>query len=271
VTSDSRVDQSATPKRAIITGAASGIGESLATSLAHGGVRLGLVDRRMAELEAVAERLVSEGATVETLVVDVSDSEALGRGFADLIERLGGVDWLVNNAGVGNLKRLTDYTDGEWARLIGVNLTAVFAGMRAAIPAMRANGSGSIVNVSSMSGVRPTHGEAPYSAAKAGVISLTMAAALEEGPEIRVNCVSPGFIRTPLNSFLADDPVAAAVLIGGTPANRIGEMADVVDAIEFLLSDRSSYITGQNIVIDGGASLVSAQTHELLGQMIDPR
>ena len=259
-------------KRAIVTGAASGIGAALARSLAVAGVHLGLVDRRSDDLHQIAGELERAGATVEISVVDVSDPQAVTTGFNSLAERLGGLDWLVNNAGVGNLKRLTDYTDVEWTRLVGVNLTGVFAGMRAAIPIMRSGGgSGSIVNVSSMSGVRPTFGEAPYSAAKAGVISLSQAAALEEGPAVRVNCVSPGFIRTPLNDFLADDPDSSARLLAGTPAGRLGDIDDVIDAIEFLLSDQASYITGQNIVIDGGASLVTAQTHELLGQMINHR
>ncbi len=259
-------------KRAIVTGAASGIGAALARSLAASGVHLGLVDRRSDALHEIADELDRAGAIVEISVLDVSEPPAVTAGFRSLADRLGGLDWLVNNAGVGNLKRLTEYTDVEWSRLVGVNLTGVFAGMRAAIPIMRSSGGGgSIVNVSSMSGVRPTFGEAPYSAAKAGVISLSQAAALEEGPAVRVNSVSPGFIRTPLNDFLADDPDVSAQLLAGTPGGRLGDIGDVIDAIEFLLSDRASYITGQNIVIDGGASLVTAQTHELLGQMVTPR
>ena len=181
---------------------------------------------------------------------------------------MGGLDGVLNNAGIGNLKALVDYTDKEFDLLVRVNLYGTFFGIRAAVPLLRASGGGAIVNMASASGVRPTRGEAPYSAAKAAVISLTMAAALEEGPDIRVNCVSPGFIETPLNAFLAGDPAIRSELESSTPAGRIGAPGDVVSVIRFLLSEASGYMTGQNLVIDGGAVLPLAQTDAVLGRLL---
>lgn len=257
---------SAAAGRVIVTGAASGIGLALARSLVADGGTVALVDRS-AGVVAVAAEL---GHRAVAFVCDVGDGDAVTATFNEAAKVMGGLDGVVNNAGIGNLKSLVDYTDREFDLLVRVNLYGTFHGLRAAVPLLRASGGGSIVNVASVSGVRPTRGEAPYSAAKAGVISLTMAAALEEGPDVRVNVVSPGFIRTPLNEFLADDPMTRAELESATPAGRIGGPDDVVAVMRFLLSDDASYITGQNLIIDGGAVLPLAQTDGVLGRMIPP-
>jgi len=250
--------------RVIVTGAASGIGLALAEHLVAAGHRVGLTDRRADAVAEAAGRLGQPCA-----VADVGDPEALTAAIGFLVDALGGLDGLVNNAGVGNLKRLTEYSDKEFDLLIRVNLTGVFSGMRAAVALMSSGGS--IVNVASASGVRPTWGEGPYAAAKAGVIALTMSAAMELGPDIRVNCVSPGFIRTALNEPIVADPVMNAALASRTPAGRVGEVADVCGVIDFLLSDAAAYITGQNLVIDGGAGLPAHQTHDLLKGFTDGR
>ena len=149
-----------------------------------------------------------------------------------------------------------------------VNLFGTFAGIRAAVPLLSAGGGGSIVNMASVSGVKPTRGEGPYSAAKAGVIALTMSAALEYGPEIRVNCVSPGFVRTPLNQMIADDPAHRETIAAGTPLGRSGEAGEVASVVAFLLSDDASYLTGQNLVIDGGSVLGSQQVDTVLASLL---
>jgi NAD(P)-dependent dehydrogenase (short-subunit alcohol dehydrogenase family) len=150
-----------------------------------------------------------------------------------------------------------------------VNLKGTFNGLRAAVPLLKDGGGGSIVNVASVSGLRPTRGEAPYAAAKAGVIALTMSAALEYGPEgIRANVVSPGFIRTALTEFTWTNPAWTEPLEAATPLQRAGTAEDVADAIVFLASDRARYITGHNLVVDGGSVLPSAQVDHLLRDLL---
>jgi 3-oxoacyl-[acyl-carrier protein] reductase/meso-butanediol dehydrogenase/(S,S)-butanediol dehydrogenase/diacetyl reductase len=136
--------------------------------------------------------------------------------------------------------------------------------MRAAIPHLLEAGSGSIVNNASLNGLRPLPGEAPYSAAKAGVINLTMTAASEYAPHIRVNCVSPGLIETPLTAMVTGNPAWRAAAEAGTPMARIGDAQEVADVVVFLASDAAGYVTGQNIVIDGGAGMPSLQADGLL-------
>ena len=157
-------------------------------------------------------------------VADVSDPEACTRAINDAAAALGGLTVLFNNAGVGAAMPLHKYSDAAWAKLVGVNLTGTFHGIRAAVPLMREHG-GSIVNHASVSGVRPTRFEGPYSAAKAGVISLTMDAALEYAPSIRVNCVSPGIIETNLTAMVLDDDVMRARVEAATPLGRVGTAA----------------------------------------------
>ena len=133
--------------------------------------------------------------------------------------------------------------------------------------ALRRN-EGAVVNVASVSAVHPTRGEAPYSAAKAAVVALTASAALEWAPEVRVNCVSPGFIRTPLNDLLATNEEWLQGIRERTPAGRLGTPRDVAETVAFLLSDASAYVTGQNLVIDGGSVLTNAQMDPLFTELL---
>jgi NAD(P)-dependent dehydrogenase (short-subunit alcohol dehydrogenase family) len=150
--------------------------------------------------------------------------------------------------------------DRVWHRLIDVNLTGTWNGMRAAVPLMLESGRGAIVNNASLSGLMPTRNEAAYSAAKAGVIALTKSGALEYGPSVRVNCVAPGHVRTPLTAVWEQLPDEFAPIAEALPLRRIGEAGEVAQVILFLASDRSSYITGQTLVVDGGGSLPQAGT-----------
>jgi NAD(P)-dependent dehydrogenase (short-subunit alcohol dehydrogenase family) len=249
--------------RAAVTGGASGIGAATCRRLAAGGARVAVLDRDESGAAAVAEEV--DGVPV---TVDVADVAALDAAIASVAGSLGGLDLLVNNAGIGDVRRFEDYPDERWERLLAVNLRATFAGIRAAAPHLRADGGGAVVNVASVSGIRPTRGEAPYSAAKAGTIALTQSAALEYAPGIRVNCVSPGLIDTPLTEPVLADPEMRRAIEAGTPLGRVGTAAEVADVIAFLCSPAARYVTGANLVVDGGSVLPNPQVDPFLGTVV---
>lgn len=247
---------------AVVTGAGSGIGAATCRRLAAEGHLVGVLDRRADTAAAVAEEV---GGVA--MVVDVADAAAVSEaitGFAAVHP----MRFLVNNAGVGNLKALEDYTEAEVDLVWSVNVGGTYNCLRAAAPVLRASG-GSVVNVASVSGLRPTRGEAPYSAAKAAVVALTMSAALEWAPDVRVNCVSPGFVRTPLNEVIAGDESMRAGVERRTPLGRVGTAEETAAVISFLLSEDAAYMTGQNLVLDGGSMLPSAQMDPVLGPLLD--
>lgn len=218
-----------------------------------------VLDRNAGSAGRVADQIGGRAATV-----DVRDPEAMTVAVRESAEAMGGLTDLVNNAGTGAAKALLDYTDKEWALVIGVNLTGTFHGIRAAAPIMVAAGRGSIVNNASLTGIRPTRGEGPYSAAKAGVLALTQNAALELGPTVRVNAVAPGMIHTPLTEIVVANDEWRTAAESGTPAGRIGTAEEVAQVVAFLSSDAASYVTGQTIVVDGGSVLPSLQSDALL-------
>ncbi|MEO6987582.1 MAG: SDR family NAD(P)-dependent oxidoreductase [Aquihabitans sp.] len=246
-------------RRAIVTGGGSGIGEATCRLLAAEGASVTVLDRDGDSAARVAGEIGGRATTV-----DVRDGEAMTRSVQDAAEAMGGLTDLINNAGAGTAKPLLDYTDKEWALLVGVNLTGVFNGIRAAGPIMLAAGGGSIVNNASLTAVRPTRGEGPYSAAKAGVLALTQTAALELAPTVRVNAVAPGMIHTPLTEIIVANDEWRVAAESGTPAGRLGTADEVAAVIAFLSSDDASYVTGQTIVVDGGSILPSLQSDALL-------
>jgi NAD(P)-dependent dehydrogenase (short-subunit alcohol dehydrogenase family) len=249
---------------AIVTGAASGIGREVAKLFAEQGAKVALLDRDGDGAQQVAKEV--DGIA---FAVDVRDGDALDAAVKDAAAQLGDLSVLINNAGAGDLRPLHTVDDRLWKRLIDVNLSGVHYGMRSAIPFMLEGGHGAIVNVASLSGISPTRNEAPYSAAKAGVIALTSSGALEYGPTVRVNCVAPGFVRTQLTAIWDDHPDAFAPIRESIPLQRIGDAREIAELILFLSSDRSSYITGQTIVIDGGLSLPQAGTDAALAKLFD--
>lgn len=250
---------------AVVTGGASGIGAATVRRLAGDGARVAVLDRDGGGAQQVAAEV--DGAIA--LTADVRDPEAVGRAIDEAASEFGGLAILVNNAGTGDLRPLHTLDDKLWQRLLDVNLAGTFHASRAAIPHLLDNGGGVIVNNASVSGITPTRNEAAYSAAKAGVIALTKSVALEYGPGIRANCVAPGFVRTPLTAIWDDHPDAFAPIAASIPLQRMGTADEVAQVIAFLCSPRSSYVTGQTIVVDGGLSLPQAGTDAALAKLFD--
>jgi NAD(P)-dependent dehydrogenase (short-subunit alcohol dehydrogenase family) len=230
------------------------------------GAAVAIVDINVDAAHEFAEEI---GGTAHP--ADVTDADGLRGAVDDAARAMGGIDILFNNAGTGNQAPLHEWTPAEWDRLIAVNLTGVYLGFRAAVPHMQASGGGSIVSTASISGTRPAAGEAPYSAAKAGVAAITASAALEYSPQIRVNAVSPGMIVTaltePLLKFL---PHERERYERTTPVGRLGEPADIADVVVFLCSDMARFITGQNIVADGGMTLHGSGIDGIFEQIFRP-
>lgn len=238
--------------RAVVTGGGSGIGAETCRRMAAEGAQVAVLDLNAEKADAVAKEI--DGLSY---AADVTDFDALSAAMRDASEHMGGLSVLYNNAGGSTLSPIHDFDVAEWRRIVELNLTGVFHGFKAGAPLIVNNGGGAIVSTASISGTRPAAGEAPYAAAKAAVVALTASAALEYAPTIRVNAVSPGMIRTPLTELLLDqrgigleDQQQAK-----TPLDRIGTPGDIADVVVFLCSDLARFVTGQNLVVDGGMTL----------------
>lgn len=219
--------------------------------MAADGARVAVLDVNEAAATVVAEEI---GGLA--FGVDVTDYDAVEGALRATADAFGGLTILFNNAGTANQSKLHDYSLEEWHRIVGVCLTGVFHGFKAGAPLMLASGGGSIVSTASISGTRPAAGEGPYSAAKAAVAALTATAALEYAPTIRVNAVAPGMIHTGLTDPLVQGlPEFAGSFVDRTPLRRIGQPEDIADVVVFLCSDHARFITGQNLVVDGGLTL----------------
>jgi len=246
-------------QRAIVTGGASGIGRATCRRMHEEGARVAVVDLNGETAEQVAKEIDGIAYTV-----DVTDYDALHDAVDDAAGQFGGLSTVFNNAGTGGMSQLHDWPIDEWNRLVAINLGGVFHGIRATVPHLLAGGGGSIVSTASISGTRPSGGEAPYSAAKAGVVALTANAAHEYAPTVRVNAVSPGMIRTGLTDVLLGMEGMVEHLEAKTPLGRIGTPEDVADVVVFLSSDLARFVTGQNLVVDGGMTLHGAGVDGLL-------
>jgi NAD(P)-dependent dehydrogenase (short-subunit alcohol dehydrogenase family) len=241
-------------KAGIVTGAASGIGKATVHALSAAGAEVLGADRDLAGCEQTASLAPGPGR-VDAVFVDVADEESVESMVADAVDRFGRLDFAHNNAGiVFTGRRMHAVTREEWDRLIGIDLTGVFLCMKSEIKAMLGTEGGSIVNSASVVGMIGMPRQSPYVAAKHGVIGLTRAAALEYAEHgIRVNAVCPGAIETRLFEEAArTDPALRGAVVAGHPLGRLGTPEEIADAVVWLVSGASSFMTGQPILVDGG-------------------
>ena len=232
-------------KVAIVTGAARGQGEAEARLFVDEGARVVATDVLGPEVEAVAEDL---GDAAVGLAHDVTDPAAWAAVVEAATERFGGVDVLVNNAGVHRIRLLVDEDPADLERLLQVNLVGPYVGMQAVVPSMTERGGGSIVNISSVAGLQGAWGHSAYGASKWGLRGLTKTAAIELGQHgIRVNSVHPGPIDTAMLPVAPDDRMFESQAI-----SRAGTVDEVAQAVLYLASDDSAYVTGAEIAVDGG-------------------
>jgi len=230
-------------KVALVTGAARGIGAATAARLHGEGARVVLADVLDDEGKETAERIGSGALYVHLDVTSPQDWESA---VAAAVDTFGGLNVLVNNAGIVNFASIEEYTLEQWNSVISVNLTGTFNGIKAAIPALKASKGGSIINVSSIAGLRGYEQIPGYTASKFGVRGLTKSAALDLGRHgIRVNSVHPGVISTPMTAGMTMDMSHVAI-------SRMGHPGEVADLILYLASDEASFVTGAEFVIDGG-------------------
>lgn len=236
----------------IVTGASGGIGYATAKRFAEAGYPTAIFcNRSLEKATALAEDLQKKGCEVKVYQGDLAEPATCRRLARDVEQDLGPVEVLVNNAGISYIGLFTDMTDEEYLHLMNVNLNSAVALTRAVLPGMVHAKKGAIVNISSMWGEVGASCEVAYSTAKAGLIGFTKALAKEVGPSnIRVNCVSPGVIHTPMNAEHSEETMRA--LAEETPLNRIGQPEEVAETIFFLASNKASFITGQDIGVNGG-------------------
>ena len=238
-------------KCALVTGGARGIGKAICRALANDGYNIAINYSSSYDEAVKLKEELSIMTQAEIFKADVSDSQQVNDMFNAVEEIFGGVDLLVNNAGIAGQVLFTDITDDMWQRMIGVNLTGAFNCCRRALPRMINEKSGNIINIASMWGEVGASMEVHYSATKAGLIGLTKALAKEVGLSgIRVNAVSPGVVLTDMMSAFSDED--KELLKEETPLNTLGSPSDVADAVSFLASDKSKFITGQVLSVNGG-------------------
>jgi NAD(P)-dependent dehydrogenase (short-subunit alcohol dehydrogenase family) len=248
-------------KAGVVTGSGSGIGRATAIGFARAGGSVVVADYNEEAARKVVEEISAFGGAAAAIKSDVSKLEDIRKTIQFARERFGRLDFLHNNAfafprGVSLAVRMADTTDASWDDTLNIGLTACFRAMREAIPIMRDQGGGAIVNTASISGLFADQGISAYNAVKAGLINLTRVAAIEYGRYgIRANCVCPGVIETPL--------IASALAASGVrekmakriPLRRLGRPEDIANAVLYLASDLASFVTGAALVVDGGQTI----------------
>jgi 3-oxoacyl-[acyl-carrier protein] reductase len=234
-----------------VTGASRGIGKAIALRLGGARAKVACVARSVDKLQETSAAIAAAGGSAEVHPCDVTDSAAVTKLVEELAEKWGGLDIVVNNAGITKDTLIPRMSDEDWDAVIATNLRSVFLFTRAASLVMMRKRSGRIINISSVSGLMGNPGQANYSASKAGVIGLTRTVAQElAGRKVTVNAICPGFIASEMTQAMGatlDEFVKTRI-----PAKRLGEADEVADAVLYLASDSAAYITGEVLTIDGG-------------------
>jgi len=242
-------------KVALVTGAGSGIGRASSIAFAQRGARTVVADRAPSDGNATVERIQKLGGEAIFIKTDVTKPDQVARLIEQTVQRYGRLDYAHNNAGMlGPIANTVDWSQRSWDRVMGLNLTSVWVCMQHELRQMLNQGSGAIVNTSSVGGLVGVKGGCAYSASKHGMIGLTKTAALEYAQEnIRVNAVCPGLIRTPMvERVIRYDSQLEAEMIASEPIGRLGTPEEVAHAVVWLCGDEASFVTGHAMVVDGG-------------------
>jgi NAD(P)-dependent dehydrogenase (short-subunit alcohol dehydrogenase family) len=240
-------------KLALITGASKGLGKAMALALSQAGATIALVSRDEAKLQAVKQEIHDSGGKADFFLADVKDEQQVERLEAEVSNRLGKIQILVNNAGINLRKNLIDFSLAEWQSVLDTNLTSVFLMCRKFVPHMRGTGYGRILNMTSIMSHVSLPQRSAYSASKTALLGLIRALALELAPDgITVNGISPGPFGTEMNQSLMQDPQANAQFLANLPIGRWGKVEEIGALASYLCSEASGFITGTDILIDGG-------------------
>ncbi len=241
-------------KVAIVTGAGSGIGFAIASKMCAEGILTYLVGRTASKLQNAKELL---GSNARIKVFDLDKLSEIPELINEISAEAGSIDILVNNAGINMKKPFTEVSDHDFSSILHTNVQSIFAISREVVKVMRGQGNGSIVNISSMAAQYGIPYVIAYTASKTAVEGMTRAMAVELAPDgIRVNCVAPGFIKTPMSAKALDsDPARKNKVLGRTPMNALGNPDDVAEAVYFLATEHSRFTTGVVLPVDGGNSI----------------
>jgi NAD(P)-dependent dehydrogenase (short-subunit alcohol dehydrogenase family) len=242
-------------KTAVVTGAGSGIGRATACRLAAEGARVACADRVAAGAQETATAITDAGGDAFALEIDVTDADGCARMIETTRRRFGAVTTLVNSAGIGG-SLTTEPTSADWRHVIDVNLTGTWLAAQAAHAALAESGHGSVTNIASIYGLTGGSRSPAYAASKGGVTNLTRQLALQWAPAVRVNCVCPGHVDTPLTAPVMSDPAWRARTLPRYPMGRFGHVEDIAAAILYLASDEAAFVTGVALPVDGGYTAI---------------
>jgi NAD(P)-dependent dehydrogenase (short-subunit alcohol dehydrogenase family) len=242
-------DFSLAGRKAIVTGASRGIGVALAVGLARFGADVAICARDLAALEPTRQQVEATGRQAVPFALDVRETAAIAPAIEQAVAALGGLDILINNAGVEQVRPSLEVDEALWDKIVDTNLKGAFFCAQAAARRMA---RGAIVNVCSLTSGVGVPTAVPYGSSKSGLLGMTRALAAEWAPDIRVNAIGPGYFRTELTEVFYQDPTWCAKMLEKIPAGRFGALDDLIGATVFLCSDAARYVTGQLLYIDGG-------------------